>query len=184
MCHFTITSRRQVHCFFIVKLLLRLAIGPSWLGHSPQCHPCHHRLLDPAYQHLVRLDYCFQSAHRSWHSRAPIILHDLHRLNGPTTLQGSTTLEVLFFSWQIRFSGQRPVIVVFDAQLCDGMLPTGEGSDATEHELEYPHFRGRVVAELELLWGKRKAQVCRACQASQKRQVDYISYITIHPIRR
>ena len=66
---------------------------------------------------------------------------------------------MLFFSWQIRFGGQHPVIVVFDAQLCDGMLPTGERSDTTEYELECSHFCGRVVAELELLLGKSKAQV-------------------------
>lgn len=59
-----------------------------------------------------------------------------------------------FFSRQIRFGGQHSVIVVFDAQLRDGMLPTGERSGTAEYELEYPHLGGRVVAELELLLGQ------------------------------
>lgn len=149
----------QVHRPPIVALPLRLAVGPSWLGHSPECHPCDRTLLDPPDQHLLRLDHRFQPAHRPRHSRAPIVLHDIHRLNGLATLPGSIALEVLFLSGQIRFGDQHPVAVVFDAQLRDGVLPAAERSDTTEYELECSHFCGRVVAELELLLGEREAQV-------------------------
>ena len=159
MSHSTHALRRQVHFHVLVGLQLRLVLGRPWLGHSSQCYPCHHSLLDPPYQHLVWLNHRFQSAHCPWHGRTPVILHDLHWLNGPTTLQGPTTLEVPVFPWKIRFSGQHPVVVVSDAQLCDGMLPTREKSDGAEYELEYPHSCGCDVSELELLLGTSKAQL-------------------------